>query len=132
MERFVVTHMPRTFKPRNIPCPVKGCTQYSSNKGGITNHLRIHAAELRTIRCNEQQAKAPDSQQGIPHELDDDNDNDNDDNMDNDDAPFIDPPNYDFADDPSIPSQYQHPRKDTDEDIHYHPTINGAYTHFNM
>ncbi|KAM6502974.1 hypothetical protein JOM56_002951 [Amanita muscaria] len=93
--------MPRTFKPRNIPCPVKGCTRYSSNKGGITNHLR---------------AKAPDTQQGIPDELDDDEDEDNDDD------PFIDPPNYDFADDPS---QYQHRRKDTDEDIHYHPTING-------
>ncbi|KIL58389.1 hypothetical protein M378DRAFT_86568 [Amanita muscaria Koide BX008] len=34
--------MPRSFKPRNIPCPLKDCNKYFTNRGGLTNHLRLH------------------------------------------------------------------------------------------
>lgn len=38
----VLTDMPRTFRPRNIPCPIEGCGLFFTNQSGVKNHLRIH------------------------------------------------------------------------------------------
>ena len=34
--------MPRSFKVRYIPCPVKSCTRQFTNQGGLKNHIRMH------------------------------------------------------------------------------------------
>jgi hypothetical protein len=34
--------MPRSFKVRYIPCPVKTCTRQFTNQGGLKNHIRMH------------------------------------------------------------------------------------------
>lgn len=39
--------MPRTFKDRNIPCAVDGCTRSFTNRGGLSNHLKLHRIPQR-------------------------------------------------------------------------------------
>jgi Plavaka transposase len=34
--------MPRTIKPRNVPCTFNGCHQLFTNRAGLSNHLRMH------------------------------------------------------------------------------------------
>ena len=34
--------MPRSIRPRNIPCPVDGCNLFFTNRSGLRNHVRVH------------------------------------------------------------------------------------------
>ncbi|KAF8868321.1 hypothetical protein BD779DRAFT_1684189 [Infundibulicybe gibba] len=47
--------MPRSFKPRDIPCPVSGCFRLFTNRSGLTNHTRTQHAcfGVRTHLDNE-------------------------------------------------------------------------------
>jgi hypothetical protein len=40
--QVTVTIMPRSFRPRNIPCPVNGCNLFFTNRSGLRNHARVH------------------------------------------------------------------------------------------
>ena len=39
---YPISTMPRSFKVRYIPCPVKSCNCQFTNQGGLKNHIRMH------------------------------------------------------------------------------------------
>jgi hypothetical protein len=44
--------MPRSYKPRHIPCPE--CPRFFTNKGGLSTHWRTHRRERLLARCQQQ------------------------------------------------------------------------------
>jgi hypothetical protein len=108
LQSIQLNTMPRTFKTRNIPCSIPGCTKTFSNRGGLKNHLRVH-------RFPRQRVPPPQSQSPVPGQQ-----------FDNDHPSPI-----------QGGSQHESEPKDTTEDVtshmrgervQYHPFING--THF--
>jgi hypothetical protein len=95
--------MPRSFKVRYIPCPVKPCTRQFTNQGGLKNHIRTH----RTPKANQD---LPAHQPPL---------NNNDILVDND--VLVDPEHHDPP---------PNPEKVPKEKVTYHPLINGRLPHF--
>jgi hypothetical protein len=56
--------MPRSFKVRYIPCPVKTCTRQFTNQGGLKNHIRMHRKPQ-----NEQVQQQPGYEEDIPVDM---------------------------------------------------------------
>ena len=52
--------MPRTIKPRNIPCTIPACTKTFSNRGGLKNHLKVHRIPRQRIPPPLRQTPVPD------------------------------------------------------------------------
>jgi hypothetical protein len=104
----ILSTMPRSFKVRHIPCPVKSCTRQFTNQGGLKNHVRIH----RTPKKNPE----------LPHQqpMNDDIDIDDYDILDDNDVPV----------DPEHQNHPQNPEKATKEKVTHHPLINGKPLHF--
>ena len=122
--------MPRTLQPRSIPCTVPGCRFLGTSTGGLSNHRRWHAAELRRIQRREharnQRATrdntADDSDWNHPNLGSQDNGaDDRDNNGDN---------NGEEVGNHRNPSTAPQGNHDLAEDVQYHPIINGlrAYT----
>jgi hypothetical protein len=101
--------MPRSFKVRYIPCPVKSCTRQFTNQGGLKNHIRMH----RTPKAN------PDLPAHQPP-MDDNDLLHDDDFLGDNDIPV----------DPEHQHHPQNPEKVAKEKVTYHPLINGKPTHF--
>lgn len=101
-----ISTMPRSFKVRYIPCPVKSCTRQFTNQGGLKNHIRMH----RTPQANQDQPayQAPMNDDNIPVDIEQD------------------------AQEPH-PEHQNHPpnpEKVAKEKITYHPLINGTLSPF--
>ena len=94
--------MPRTFKVRYIPCPIKTCTRQFTNQGGLKNHIRMH----RTPKANQDlPAHQPDmDDNNIQLEANNDIPIDNDVQMDS-----------------EHQNQAQNPEKGDKEKVNYHP-----------
>jgi hypothetical protein len=92
--------MPRSFKVRYIPCPVKSCTRQFTNQGGLKNHIRMH----RTPNAN------PALPANQPPAIMNDNDNLGENNIPDDQEDHNPPPNHE---------------KIAKETVTYHPLING-------
>jgi hypothetical protein len=56
--------MPRSFKVRYIPCPVKTCTRQFTNQGGLKNHIRMHRKPQ-----NERVQQQPGPEEDIPVDM---------------------------------------------------------------
>ncbi|KIL58007.1 hypothetical protein M378DRAFT_15867 [Amanita muscaria Koide BX008] len=52
--------MPRSLRPRNIPCSEPGCTRFFTNQGGLSNHRRDHIAKARLQPQHQVQQPEPD------------------------------------------------------------------------
>ena len=129
--------MPRSFKPRNIPCLLKGCNQYFTNRGGLTNHVRWHQGELQAQQRRERLQKQEELHEqercrtnGIIDSSDDPftglaNLFDAEDGFDQN-APDVD--NQD--DEPTQPRPQSYPT--AGEHIMCHPLINGMLSHKSM
>ena len=122
--------MPHTLKPHNIPCPHNGCSKYFTNRGGLTNHLRIYQAELAAQKRLKQLEKQRRAHVACMVELEDLVDEDWDDlnpfqNLGN---PF---------DTPELPDIHDWPERDQQmrpeasrrsfEAITYHPKLSSSY-----
>lgn len=99
--------MPRSFKVRYIPCPVKSCTRQFTNQGGLKNHIRMH----RTPQANQD---LPAQQPPV-----------NDDNILADD---IEEGALELG--PEHQNNPPNPEKVTKEKVTYHPFVNGTPPHF--
>lgn len=106
--------MPRTFKTRNIPCSVPGCTKTFSNRGGLKNHLRVH-------RFPRQRVPPPQSQSPVPVVLPDQQF----DNGNNHPSPIQGGSQHESEPQDAADDVRTHLRG---ERVQYHPFING--THF--
>ena len=95
-----ISTMPRSFKVRYIPCPVKSCTRQFTNQGGLKNHIRIH----RTPQANQD---LPAHQPPV-----------HDDNI-----------PVDIEEDAQEPNHPPNPERVEKEKITYHPLINGTLSH---
>jgi hypothetical protein len=120
--------MPRTAEKRYMPCHVAGCKFLTTSNGGLKNHLRTHAPELRARRRKEQIRHERETRENADDPAFDDNFNPNvheDDNVngvENDDDD--DDGEADERRNPSIPQRDAN--RSVPEDIQYHPIINGA------
>jgi len=98
--------MPRSFKARYIPCPVKSCTRQFTNQGGLKNHIRMH--------------RMPQANQDLPaHQPPENDENILADNEE--DAQELGPEHQ---------NNPPNPEKVAKEKITYHPLINGTPTIF--
>ena len=94
--------MPRSFKVRYIPCPIKSCTRQFTNQGGLKNHIRMH----RTPQANHDLPahQPPVNEDNILLDIEQD-------------AQELGPADLDHP---------PNPEKSTKETVTYHPLINGA------
>jgi hypothetical protein len=101
--------MPRSVLPRHIPCLEPGCGRFFTNRGGLTNHQRVHDATAQLRQRHRQPAVDPavniNSENG-PTSSD----------LDNNDLRLPSPPD----------SPRQQPREfSSGEEVRIHPLING-------
>jgi hypothetical protein len=101
--------MPRSFKVRHIPCPVKSCSRQFTNQGGLKNHIRMH----RTPKAN------PDESAHQPP-IDDNIGLGDDDFFGDNDIPVV----------PEYQNHPQNHKKVAKEKVTYHPLINGKASDF--
>jgi hypothetical protein len=106
--------MPRSVRPRHIPCPEIGCGRLFTNKGGLTNHQRTHEAMAR-FRRQQQPATGNYSSDDGPAFPADDRD------------PPVFSDDMDGPDLPPTPNSPQQPPPDVShgEEVRIHPLING-------
>jgi len=95
--------MPRSFKVRYIPCPVKTCGRQFTNQGGLKNHIQTH----RTPQANHTVPQPPVHEDDIPADIGQD-------------AQELDPEYQEHQPAPEGPAK---------EKITYHPLINGSSFH---
>ena len=93
--------MPRSFKVRYIPCPVKSCNRQFTNQGGLKNHIRMH----RTPQANQD---LPAHQPPVNDDIEED----------------AQEPHPEHQNHPLNPENF------SKEKITYHPLINGTPFHF--
>ena len=126
----IIIIMPRSLKPRNVPCPVQGCRFLATGGRGLSLHSRIHRDELRALRRRENAWRREQRETGNSDDIgDNDSNSAADDNAsfheDHEDQSIDGHANVNEDDHRQLPNNSNKTRLSGAEYIEYHPHING-------